>query len=529
MEATGKILFYNDLDGKGIIITPQKEKYDFCVQEWCDFDHMPSKGLEVSFQIENKVPKEIGVCKGSSSAIEKKKEISPIKKSQNFDDEQRVIKPQRYKEEELTVSEEELAGLLNNTNNSLSRLGKNIKKTMSISETMNNYFYIVDRNIQKRIGYKKVDGRLDYRLAKRFLWTTYNNLKEIDSHIITIRIKSVSDDLKQMGKLQEDFEKKVKYPAIAFEEIFLASQIEYKTTKIIVKKISEKLASLRVKEHSLDIERKKIQHKIKKEGSTEQKQQFEDELKVVSGTYVDIVHMIAKLQDEYSIQIEKMQEFEKKYRELFTKEFKKEAKRYEDFIVDIVNAQAYLLDFLLWKEAKTSKSILNHFKNLAVDIELNTKGYLKYYLSTLDESKINQGTKELFELYQHLQEIYRDYVLIITDDVHDAMELEHSIKSVVKNLGVKSFIDELQALKWAMTNRVKLIIITENLQLSTPQKFLDSYHNNIFSKPEIILLGSALQKHSKNYFIRKTLPRNASSKMILDSIKVLLETIENDE
>jgi len=524
MRITGKILFYNGSEGEGIIITQDKNKYRFSVTQWSDFEVMPAVGLKISFELYRSIPQNIEVLQENVSLEEELLLEDKREDSHFLNDEELIIKPQRYKEEELTISEEELVHLLTDTSLSLLTLDENIQQTMSITDTMKRYFRFVSESIKKRLGYKKVDGRLDYRLAKRFLWTTYNNLREIDSHIITERIKSVSEDLRQMDKLQEDYERKVRYPSVAFEEIFLSSQIEYRKTKIIAQKVSDKLSSLRVKEHSLGLERKKLQKKIDKLSSSKEKEALEKQHKIVSGTYVDIIHMIAKLQEVYSVQMEKLQRFEEKYQEVFNQEFKKEAKRYGDFIVDIVNAQAYLLDYLLWKEAKTSKAILVHFKNLAVDVELNTKGYLKYYLSTLDESKATESTKELYELYQHLQDIHKDYVLIVCDDVQDAIEYEQCIRSISQNLGVKTFIDELQALKWAMTNSVKVIIVTQTLQLSSAQKFLDSYHNNIFSKPEIILLGDAPHKHSKHYSIRRILPRNSSTRDIVQSLKAILGT-----
>jgi hypothetical protein len=53
---TGKILFFNATDGKGIIITSDKKKLSFEVGEWDDFDVMPSLGLEVAFDLNNNTP-----------------------------------------------------------------------------------------------------------------------------------------------------------------------------------------------------------------------------------------------------------------------------------------------------------------------------------------------------------------------------------------------------------------------------------------------------------------------------------------
>ena len=49
MKTYGKILFFNQNDGKGIIITSEKQKIDFDIKDWDDFDVMPFPGLEVVF------------------------------------------------------------------------------------------------------------------------------------------------------------------------------------------------------------------------------------------------------------------------------------------------------------------------------------------------------------------------------------------------------------------------------------------------------------------------------------------------
>ena len=49
MQTLGKILFFNADTGQGIIITSDKKKTHFGVEEWDDYDTMPSLGLEVSF------------------------------------------------------------------------------------------------------------------------------------------------------------------------------------------------------------------------------------------------------------------------------------------------------------------------------------------------------------------------------------------------------------------------------------------------------------------------------------------------
>ena len=55
MKKTGKTLFFNESNGNGIIITSTKEKINFTVSEWDDYEIMPSKGLEVVFDFKDNI------------------------------------------------------------------------------------------------------------------------------------------------------------------------------------------------------------------------------------------------------------------------------------------------------------------------------------------------------------------------------------------------------------------------------------------------------------------------------------------
>lgn len=64
---------------------------------------------------------------------------------------------------------------------------------------ISNYFNVIKHNIDSGKNYQKVDGRLDYLLIRRFLWTTYNNLTDIDIQIISPKINTLKKDLEKNG------------------------------------------------------------------------------------------------------------------------------------------------------------------------------------------------------------------------------------------------------------------------------------------------------------------------------------------
>jgi len=504
MKIYAKILFYNEESGNGIAITQDNKKVKFLIEEWNDYDIMPSLGLEISFKIIKNMAHEIKIEKKVPKTLPK------------------VLNSKSSKNRDLEKIAGELNALLNDSSDNIDSLNAKISLSMDIAQTMHEYFDNFKKELAKREGYKKVSGRLDYSLAKRFLWTTFNNLVDIDSNIVTLRISSISNDLKFISNLKSDFDKKIQYPLAAFEDMFLSSQVEYTLVKQMTLEIIERLTLLQNKEKTINIEKEKKKKNIQNVKTKEEKNKLIRELKVLNGTYVDIVHMMAKLKEIHKKNTQRLYEFESTYRESFYKSFQEKAKIYQKNIVNILNAQTYLLDSVLWKEAKSSQEILSYFKSLSVDIELNTKTYLKYYLSTLDETKANKNTKDLFHFYDYLVELQKDYILIVSASAQDALDYSQYIQSSDKTLVVKSFISELESIKWAMINSVKIVVLDDMLLSTSAQKYLDYYHNHIFSKPKIILIGNSTNIKSSTYSISKVLPMYVQPKILVNSLNELL-------
>jgi ribosomal protein S8 len=607
MKIDGKVLFFSQSDGKGIIITPQKEKIEFSVQEWDDFDVMPSTGLVVSFDFEDEIARNIS-AKSSESSQENStneksvsmKEVLPddvvvfsddedyaentidnrsvqkldenlkymnngpengtvsqssgplaevgdvelpsdvvlfadkVTVTENFDADEPVTEiieeelpsdvvvfPDDEPVEEHFENQDDIA-LLENLEEEIPPREESITVTLNLPIAVANYFNIIENHINRRVSYKKVTGRLDYLVIRRFLWTTYNNLSEIDLHIITPKIKMLGDDLKIMSRVYDDFSTKIRHPRLAFEEVFLSCQAEYKKIRDGAQKVIEKLnllrsnekvigGVLRVKKEELDKNIKSVEFGAMKE-----------ELKSLNGAYVDVVHMMAELDERYKHDLQLLNDFEQEYRDDFYEIFAVEAKKHKKDILEILNAQAYIVDAQLWQQAKVSKSIKAHFKKSSIDGELNTKTYLKYYLDTIDSTKAVGDSQALFDLYDYLVTLQKDYILVMVSSAQDAMEYESCIKNADKSYNVKSFIDEKAAIQWAMRNSVKVLVVEDRLQSTNVETFLNVYHNNIFVKPKIILIGSKPKLSSSAYSITKLLMKNASSKVVVDSIKSLL-------
>jgi len=517
MIREGKTLFFNESDGKGIIITQKKEKIDFSVSEWEDYDLMPETGLEVVFDLQEHTAYRI-VAKENYVEDDTHSVVTEV-----LQEEQEAFEDEVIQENHEAFEDEVLIDVLEDDECEVLKEERptSITNTLNLSTAISNYFNMIKENIDKRKAYKHVDGRLEYLLVRRFLWTTYNNLTEIDIQIITPKIRTLGEDLTRMSNVYDDFRRKTKYPQLAYEEVFLTTQAEYLKIREGAEKTIEKLERLKTDEKTIggirEVKKKALEENIQ----TEQFTLLEDELKSLNGSYVDVVHMMAELDERYKSDMKLLQDFEQEYRDDFYKLFSVEAKKHEFNLVDILNAQAYIFDMQLWHKAKSSKSVKAHFKKSSISGELNTRTYLKYYLSTQDETKATQETKKLFKLYEYLSAIHKEYILIVMASSQDVLDYEEGIKSIDKTYNTKIFIDERDAIKWAMKNSVKVLVLEEKLVKVGAERFLEIYAKNVLSKPKVVLMGDK-PKNSK-ISISKLISRGASSRVVAQAVRDCVE------
>jgi len=516
---TGKILFFNASDGKGIIITSDKKKFSFDIEEWDDFEVMPSLGLEIAFDIQNNTPISIAAIQNyvfkEKENLKEKSEIleDKIALTSAEDETHDSQQEEKFFEEEPDIDE------IKKFEEELPEREESVTISLNLYKAVENYFNIIEENIEKRKLYKKVKGRLDYLLIRRFLWTIYNNLSEIDVHLINPQIRALSIDLKAMTKVYDDFRLKTKYPHLAYEEVFLSCQAEYIKIKNGTEQTVARLKALKGNEQYVGSVLKVKKADLEKAIDSEEFKLLKNELKSLNGAYVDTVHVMAELDERYKHDMQILKEFEKEYRDDFYKIFAKTADKYKLDLVDILSAQAYILDEKLWNKAKFSKAVKAHFQKASIVGEFNTRTYLKYYLHSFKNEQMSDEIKKLATLYEYLCSIHKDYVLILVNDSQDAMDLESTTKLVDKDIFTKSFIDPTKALKWAIKNSIRIIVLENPLPQINIETFLKNYQKYILSVPKIIVLGEKPKSH--DYSITKLLSRNSIPMVVAKNIKEL--------
>jgi len=502
MLETGKILFYNPNEGTGIIITEGKSKYNFAIMDWDDFEAVPKVGLLVAFELleleavkvvvrhEVSTPKEDNSSDKSVASSCEPKEERPI-----FSD---------FASRPLTIALE-----------------------CDVDKSIKEYFQSIEEDIHKRVRYQSSSGRLDFLRIRRFLFTTFNNLSELDPHFITDEIRKVEKDLVEMSQVYDEYKTKTIYPDIAYDRVFLKRQDSYQKIKEESELVFKELQRLHVSEQYLSKTIEEKEEVLKRTLNTStQSERLHEEFKVIKGEYVDTVHMLAVLDNQLQADKKLLHEFEEKYAKEFLSKFSLMSKKYRKQILYILDAQAFLFDSQLWAQAKQSKILQRFFQESHIKGEYCARTYLKYYLNSLDEEKVSEETKELFALYDYLLTLEHDTAAILVHDIDDALRLKYIFSQLDLPILVEAFVDEKKAMRWAFNNHANILIVEDELQNVDGLSFIQTY-KKVSLQTKTILLTNTTTTSDTQEVIDKIMPKGFSNSEMSLVIKEFLQK-DND-
>ena len=490
MQENGKILFYNGNEGNGIIITMSRQKFDFNVADWNDFETLPQVGMHVSFDLEGQHPVNITAGAAASTAQQKEEQLSP---------------PQQTPSQNVPFE-----------------CPNFIRLDMDIDDSIRNYFNAIEESIKQRTGYQSETGRLDFLRIRRFLFTMFNNLSELDMHFITPEITALHNELIEMGKVYDDYKIKNTYPEIAFDKVFLSFQKDYVAVRNDAKSVFSELQRLRSKEDILTrrvAEKEEVLDRTLR--TSTQFERLDEEFKDLKKYYVDTVHEIASLDEQYKRDMRLMSDFEKQYSEEFFERFAPASKKYRTQILHILDVLAYQFDTQLWRQAQHSKVIRKFFEDSRIEGDYCAKTYLRYYLNTLDPEKISVEQQALFDLYEYLESMDHDAVMILVQDIDDALRMKYLFGQMKLSITAEAFVDENKAIKWAKENRANIIIIEDQLQKMSAMKFLKEYKKRVSFQLKILYLSNEKEPNIK-IPVDAVLPKGFSNAQMIDVIDEFL-------
>ncbi|MCV6608544.1 MAG: hypothetical protein OIF32_10045 [Campylobacterales bacterium] len=354
-----------------------------------------------------------------------------------------------------------------------------IEVEISVIDCIDNYLRPYSKRIEPMLKFADTDRRLDFLLMKRFLYTAFNNLLEMDLMMSNPRVlsskKRLDEIMSQYNSLQIQINKPID---ISYEKIFLEPQKHYSQVRAETRSKLKTADIFKSKAISVENRMKVLKEDIEKNSEDRSKKEIEaleKDYRVLNGKMTDFIHNMATLRDQVVILNEHIMNFETNHKISFSKVFLEEAVRISDEIVNVLDGIAYEFDHILWEEAKESKVIRKFFEEAHIEGSFSSKTYLKYYLKNISDETQNKEHKELRKLLEYLEKFSTRSIYILGMDnsvvTEDRVLLEAHSKEY-KIMGSSSvdkfFID-------GKKNNFDLIIIDYELKHEDPIKIIEHF------------------------------------------------------
>jgi hypothetical protein len=274
-----------------------------------------------------------------------------------------------------------------------------------IEATMTKFFTSLQDTVDKYKDYQlqSTEEELDYFKMKRFLFTAYNNLLEIDISLADGGLAEMYRNIQDINSIHDIYKKSFIYPKIAFSTIFL-KHTRYKEAKRRLEKNISEMASVKSNLNTMENE---IKRKIEELGHFEKDDETYEPLRRsirhAKRLYVDSIDRVGTLREENEILLPITDEYFELFFEEFKKKFESSYEKNIRSLIDILDSMAFLFDRMMWEKASSSKIIDRYFKEANISYPYSCLTFLRYYLKTLNKAKLTPENKELFDLLEYLE------------------------------------------------------------------------------------------------------------------------------
>ncbi|SFP55588.1 hypothetical protein [Hydrogenimonas thermophila] len=504
----GRISEFNSENSIGKITTPAGTIFEFHLNSWMSTNKTPEKDMKVLFDISGKKAVNIELYENISIHTYNK-DTSDKPNQKNEDINELEVDFQIDKDE----NEESIRNILCSDPSYIATDTKS---------AIYNYFSNVVKECIDKKKYLRYRNTLDYIKTKRFLMSAYNNLVEIDCNFENFELANLKRDIDEIYKIYTNFKKASLYTKSAYNIIFLSRHPEQK-------KLQLKLETNRDKISLLNSEVEKLETTIKEKSAklstlpieSDLYKQLNKNIKNLKRELVDTIHEIGTLIEENKKYFESIQEFYDKYYLDFQNNLNLFVKEYDQKLKKILDVLAYRFDKSIWKKAKNSELIKEHFSKADINDEFSTETYLKYYLKSIDKSKASLEHQELYRLQEYFEEQKRKVILCFDD--------EPAFLTLVKNIIVK--IDKkidvfLSTRKEMAINSIKkyqphILIINPNIKEIDIKNFIPDIEISFFADRIDKNLLIMAKNSNVSSILQKTLQEDILKKEIEKYIKNL--------
>jgi CheY-like chemotaxis protein len=511
----GKVLFYNESTGEGLIFSEDQKKYKLNASNWEDFENMPKLGVQVEFKPNNdealnvvilannvlsnneddSTPISIIKTKSKSKSKDEKKAIHQLKPSEVVERQKsETKKPIKTSKANFTYDK----SVLDNKDDEkeFDKLDgvKFIPITKSYKDTFYSFFQDAIRIAQSQ-KVAESENTLSYPLMRRFLITAYEHLLDKDPTFINKDLLALRRNLEDTYFIYKDISDTLQRPNAKFETLFLPQQDIYnlvikkiqsntKRVQLLTNLISELEESLKQQEEELS--------RLNK--NTHAYSVCEVGIKKTRTRYVNGIDELSILKNENLFLDNISKDFVNKHKIEFIDYFIKNTDELLVKITSMMNKNAYKFDTYMWMLAKKSKGIKTFFIEAQIEGSFSSKTFLKYFLKNLNPAKMNKEYRELQRLMDYIENLDKKKILIIDDQSYIMPHLKYFANHIDKFYNVLSF-SPAEALAKLNDFMVDYIIVDVHISKMKLFDFIDKVRRH-YSSTKIILISDSFTKET---------------------------------
>lgn len=345
----------------------------------------------------------------------------------------------------------------------LSKEAEGLEITAPLQMCIDAFFTPFIHTNQKYVKYREGKKKTKYFLMKRFLFTAYNNLLEIDLSVNSQKLRELNGNLKLVERHYINFKSQLdKPPELKYEEIFLSKQKEYREVERATTQKRTLSESYKAKAKAIEGKMEEIKLEIKKyRKGSEDYNKLLHSYKRLNGQSTDYYHKSAKLKEEAAYLYIFLKEFKDRFIEDFKEKFLSSGKTILVDIVEILDSIGYEFDRTMWSEAKKSHVVDRYFREANVVGELSSVTYLKYYLKSIDGSKASDKQKELKEVVKYLEQFGSKDIFFYGNKMTDLDKTKREVQALDRNYNVMVAVDTKQLIKEQKIKPSDLIVVYE--------------------------------------------------------------------
>lgn len=355
-----------------------------------------------------------------------------------------------------------------------------INEDIPMEECLDHFFAHFNDSISQFSHFEHADKKLNYLLMKRFIFTAYNNLVEMDHTIAIGKVSKPKRQIENVRKQYEELQNHIKKPlSLNFEKFYLSKQSTYNKIRDTYESKKSLIETYNTNAATINMTLRDIEKEMRENRKNKKRiAELEARHKKLNSNYVDTLQVISELKEQVTRLASMLEEYKKRYYSPFNQIFRNKTQTIADRLLNILDGIAYDFDTLLWMEAKGSEIIRSFFRDSKIQGSFSSKTYLKYFLKNLDDQNLSEEYGQMLELSNYLDEFSSRNIFILGEHHERIYADKEIIEAIDKDYTVIAETNPDKLIVEHQRKALDIIIIDNELRNTNGIEMIEQFWEN---------------------------------------------------